>query len=186
MADLDHHGIRKSLLDVQNQAMQLKRGKKASNVINTAQVNQDILAKVQKNQLTADAPSYNINAISGDPNVWTRKSISNRAFFFSRSSFGSYLFFFFSFFAAAQMKQLQEGLAAVPKDAKERFKLIAKEFVPGKSEEQCYEKFNLLVAEAKAKKKAAGKFSLSICDQAHSEQLCDFLFSCRWCRRMDA
>ena len=95
-------------------------------------------------------------------------------------------FFFFSFFAAAQMKQLQEGLAAVPKDAKERFKLIAKEFVPGKSEEQCYEKFNLLVAEAKAKKKAAGKFSLSICDQAHSEQLCDFLFSCRWCRRMDA
>ena len=57
------------------------------------------------------------------------------------------------------MKQLQEGLAAVPKDAKERFKLIAKEFVPGKSEEQCYEKFNLLVAEAKAKKKAAGKFA---------------------------
>jgi acyl-CoA-binding protein len=55
------------------------------------------------------------------------------------------------------MKQLQEGLAAVPKDAKDRFGLIAAEFVPGKTKEQCYEKFNILVAEAKARKNTALK-----------------------------
>jgi DnaJ family protein C protein 2 len=126
MADLKHFGIHRTLADVQARAVELKKGKQASLVVDEDQVNRDIIRKVESNKLEA-APSQNYNAVAGDPNVWTN----------------------------AQMKQLQEGLQAVPKDADKRFETIAAKYVPGKSAEQCAEKFKALVAVAKQKSAAA-------------------------------
>ncbi len=97
MNDLKHFGIHRSLADVQAHAVELKKGKQASLVVDEDQVNRDIIKKVESNKLEA-APSQNYNAVAGDPSVWTN----------------------------TQMKQLQDGLQAVPKDADKRFEVMRK------------------------------------------------------------
>ena len=130
MSELEHFGIKKSLEDVQKTAVELKKGVQASKVVDEAELKRSMKEKVDKNKLD-HGPSVNYEQQIALEQLQD--------------------------WSPAQLKQLQEGLAAVParETTENRWEVIAQKYVTSKSPQQCLAKYKQLVAAAKAKKSEA-------------------------------